>query len=318
MEGDSSCTTFIGIDVSKHSWDVCVLPAKTRRSFAATEEGLDSLLKLLQTLPRSLIVLEATGGYERRLAAGLQDAGLEVAIVNPRKVRDFAKALGRLAKTDQLDAEVLALFAEKIQPRVCEKQPEKKAELDSLVARRRQMLQLRTMERNRLHMADHKLTRRTIQKIIDVLEGQINELDAAIAKLIESNDDWRAKAELLKSVPGIGDVTSATIVAELPELGKLNRQAIASLAGLAPFNDDSGKFSGERRIRGGRASVRTALYMAALTGRRFNPVLKRFGDRLKAAGKSAKVVLAACMRKLLIILNTMVRTNSSWNPKITS
>ena len=306
---------FVGIDVSKHSWDVCILPAMIRRSFPATDEGLASLLELLRQHPSTLIVLEATGGYERRLAAGLHDAGCEVAIVNPKQVRDFAKALGRLAKTDRLDAEVLALFAQKIQPRPSEKCPEKRAELDALVARRRQLLQLRTMERNRLHMAEYKLTRKSIQKVIDVLQKQIDELDAAIAKLIESDDDWRQKAQLLESVPGVGAVTSATLVAELPELGKLNRQAIAALAGVAPFNHDSGQHAGQRQVRGGRAGVRTALYMAALTARRFNPVLKRFADRLQSAGKAAKVILTACMRKLLTILNTMVKNNTSWNPK---
>lgn len=309
---------FVGIDVSKHSWDVCILPAMIGQSFPASEEGLASLLELLRQHPATLTVLEATGGYERRLAAGLQDAGCEVAIVNPRQVRDFAKALGRLAKTDRLDAEVLALFAQKIQPRPCEKCPKKRAELDALVARRRQLLQLRTMERNRLHMAEYKLTRKSIQKVIDVLQKQIDELDAAIAKLIESDDDWRQTAQLLESVPGIGAVTSATLVAELPELGQLNRQAIAALAGLAPFNCDSGQYAGQRKVRGGRASVRTALYMAALTGRRFNPILKRFADRLQAAGKSAKLILTACMRKLLTILNTMVKNNTPWNPKLAS
>lgn len=318
MDGSAPLAAFVGIDVSKQSWDVCILPAAIRRSFAATEEGLSSLLELLRQHPTALIVLEATGGYERRLAAGLQDAALEVAIVNPRQVRDFAKALGRLAKTDRLDAEVLALFAQKIQPRPCEKCPEKRAELDALVARRRQLLQLRTMERNRLHMAEHKLTRKSIQKMIEVLQKQIDQLDAAIAKLIESDDDWRQRAQLLESVPGVGAVTSATLVAELPELGQLNRQAIAALVGVAPFNSDSGQHTGERRVRGGRAAVRTALYMAALGARRFNPVLKRFADRLQSAGKSAKVILTACMRKLLLILNTMVRTNTSWNPKLTS
>jgi len=314
--GSVRLEVFVGIDVSKHSWDVCILPAMVRQSFPATDEGLASLLELLRQHPATLIVLEATGGYERRLAAGLQDAGCEIAIVNPRQVRDFAKALGRLAKTDRLDAEVLALFAQKIQPRPCEKCPEKRAQLDAFVARRRQLLQLRTMERNRLHMAEYKLTRKSIQKVIDVLQKQIDELDAAIAKLIESDDDWRQKAQLLESVPGIGAVTSTTLVAELPELGKLNRQAIAALAGLAPFNCDSGQYAGQRKVRGGRASVRTALYMAALTGRRFNPLLKRFADRLQAAGKSAKLILTACMRKLLTILNTMVRNNTQWNPKL--
>jgi transposase len=307
---------FVGVDVSKRTWDVCLLPAAIRRSFAATDEGLSSLLELLRQHPATLVVLEATGGYERRLAAALQDARLEVAIVNPRQVRDFAKALGRLAKTDRLDAEVLALFAQKIQPRPCEKCPEKQAELDALVARRRQLLQLRTMEFNRLHMAEYKLTRKSIQKVVEVLQKQIEQLDAAIAQLIESDDDWRQKAQLLQSVPGVGTVTSATLVAELPELGKLNRQAIAALTGLAPFNHDSGQHAGQRAIRGGRSSVRTALYMAVLSARRYNPILRRFADRLQAAGKTAKVVLTACMRKLLTILNTMLKNNTPWNPKL--
>jgi transposase len=259
-----------------------------------------------------LVVVEATGGLERRLVAELIDAGLEVAVVNPRQVRDFARALGRLAKTDRIDAETLALFAEKMQPRPTQKRPEKQVELDALVTRRRQLVALRAIERTRAHQAQAKAARHSIGKLLKVLDRQIAELDKAIAKLIESDDDFRTKCELLQSVPGIGPGASTTLIAELPELGQLNRQEIASLAGLAPMNHDSGQFRGQRRIRGGRGAVRTALYMAVLTAKRCNPVLRRFAERLERAGKPFKVVMTACMRKLLLILNQMLAHGETW------
>lgn len=299
--------TFCGIDVSKSTLDVHLRPQGRRFSVAADEEGIAEVRKELCTLGPCLIVVEATGGLERRLIAELIDAGLTVSRVNPRQPRDFAKAIGRLAKTDRIDAETLSLYAEKVQPRPMQKQPEKQVELDALVTRRRQLVGLRSIERTRQHQADAKAARVSIAKLLKVLDRQIEDLDQAVAKLIESDDDFRSKRALLQSVSGVGTGASATLIAELPELGRLNRREIASLVGLAPFNHDSGQFRGQRRIRGGRGAVRAALYMAALTAKRFNPTLRRFAERLERAGKPFKVVMTACMRKLLIILNQILR-----------
>jgi transposase len=298
---------FVGIDVSKSSWDVHVRPSGRRFSLAANDEGLAELRKELAALGPCLVVVEATGGLERHLVAELIDAGLMVSRVNPRQVRDFARALGRLAKTDRIDAETLSLYAEKVQPRPMQKQPENQAELDALVTRRRQLVGLRSVERVRQHQAPTRATSLSIAKLLRVLDRQIADLDKAIAKLIESDEDFRSKRELLESVPGVGPGTSTTLIAELPELGRLNRQEIASLAGLAPFNHDSGQFRGQRHIRGGRGAVRAALYMAVLTAKRFCPKLRAFAERLERAGKPFKVVMTACMRKLLIILNQVLR-----------
>jgi transposase len=265
-----------------------------------------------------LIVLEATGGYERQVVADLLDAGYRVAVVNPKRVRDFARALGLVAKTDRLDARVLALFAEKVQPPSAQKTPEKQAEIQQLVARRRQLIDLRTMESNRLEISPSKAARKSIQAVLKILERQIDRIEAAIEKLVESDDDWRQKTELVQSVPGLGGVTATTLVADVPELGQLNRQQISALVGLAPFNRDSGKHQGKRSIAGGRKSVRSVLYMAALAARRCNPVIKAFADRLTQHGKPFKVVLTACMRKLLVIVNALVKTGQTWNPKLAS
>jgi len=309
---------FVGIDVSQSTWDVYLRPQGRSFSVPADHDEATLLGQQLVTLGPCLVVLEATGGLERGLAAELIDAGLFVAVVNPRQVRDFARALGRLAKTDRIDAETLALFAEKVQPRPTQKCPEKQAEIDALVTRRRQLVELRSMERTRQHQATIKAARRSIDKLLKVLDRQIAALDKAIGQLLESDDDWRTRCELLQSVPGVGATTSATLVAELPELGRLNRQEIASLAGLAPFNHDSGRFRGQRRIRGGRSAVRSILYMAALAARRCNPILQRFAQRLEQAGKPFKVVITACMRKLLTMLNTIVRNGTPWAPPSTA
>jgi transposase len=312
---DASSATFVGIDVSKQRWDVCVLPGGQTAKLAADPNGLKGLRELLQPHGCCLVVVEATGGYEKRLVAELMDAGHKVARVNPRQVRDFARSLGQLAKTDRIDARMLALFAEKIQPRPCEKTPENQAELEELLARRRQLVQMKTSEDNRLHQSTVKKVRKSVSHMLDQLRDQIDEVDRDIAELTEDNDDWNARIKQLSTVPGVGKVTSRTLLGELPELGKLNRQAIAALVGVAPFNRDSGMYRGKRRIWGGRAAVRAALYMAALTASRCNPVIAAFAKRLKLAGKPAKVVLTACMHKLLTILNTMARENTNWNPK---
>jgi len=311
-------SAFVGIDVAKRSWDLHCLPTGKSLSTPASDDGLRAILAELAPLGRCLIVLEATGGYERRLAGELLSAGHDVATVNPRQVRDFARGLNWLAKTDRLDARVLALFADKVRPLPAQATPQKQAELDQLVTRRRQLIQHRTAEQNRRELTTVKLARKSIDHLLDLLRKEIARLDAAIAQLIQSDNDWRRKAEIVQSTPGVGPVTGATLVAELPELGKLNRQQIASLVGLAPFNRDSGASSGKRRVWGGRSAVRSVLYMAALTARRFNPLIKTFSQRLAQAGKPFKVIITACMRKLLTILNTLVKQNQLWKPDRTS
>lgn len=312
---DGANRTWVGIDVAKASLDLHILPSGQSQSLANSASGHAQLRKLLPDPAGCLIVLEATGGYERRLVADLLDAGYQVAVVNPRRIREFARALGLAAKTDRLDARVLALFAEKVQPAPALKMPEKQAEIQQLVARRRQLIDLRTVESNRLETTRSKPARKSIQAILKLLERQILSIEAEIEKLVESDDDWRQKTQLVQSVPGLGGVTATTLVADVPELGKLNRQQISSLVGLAPFNRDSGKHQGKRSIGGGRKSVRSVLYMAALSARRCNPVIKAFADRLAQHGKPFKVVLTACMRKLLVIVNALLKTGQPWNPQ---
>lgn len=308
--------SWIGVDVAKDTLDVaCASGAGTeRRSVANDRAGHSLLIENLPPQAEARVVVEATGGYERALVTALVEAGYRVAVVNPRQVRDFAKALGILAKTDRIDALVLARFGEQVQPRLLEEDPANRAELMQLVARRRQLIDLRTMESNRLAQATARAAQKSIRHVLKLLEKEVDQLEAEIARLLASDDDWRTKVELLSSVPGVAKVTSATLVAEVPELGRLNRQAIAALVGLAPFNDDSGRHRGLRRISGGRSSVRHVLYMAALSARRCNPVIQAFAKRLAAQGKKPKVVIAACMRKLLVILNTMLKNNTHWNP----
>ncbi len=309
----SPLQTFIGIDVSQSSWDVHVLPAGRSFSIRVDDGAAERLLGQLGSSEASLVVVEATGGVERELVGALLDAGWTVAVVNPRCVRDFAKALNRLAKTDRIDAQIIAEFACRVQPRPTQKTPENQQRLDALVTRRRQLVGLRSMEQARKHQAADRTAKQSIDKTLRFLNRQVTELDRAIAKLIDADDDWRTKRNLIQSVPGVGPTTSATLIAELPELGRLNRQEIAALAGLAPFNHDSGQFRGQRRIRGGRSALRTALYMAAFVAKRCNPTIHDFAQRLHQAGKPYKVVHTACMRKLLTILNTLVRTGTPWN-----
>lgn len=316
VEADSSVRSFVGIDVAKKHWDVHVAPAGAARRFAADEAGLAALLVELQPHAPCLIVVEASGGFERRLAAQLLEAGHAVARVNPRQVRDFARGVGRTAKTDRIDAEILARFAEQVRPRPWEKQPENRVEIEALVVRRRQLVQMAAVEKTRLHQAPAGPVRKSVGHMLDQLRKQLDELDADLAKLIQDDDDWSARARRLATVPGVGPVTSRTLTAELPELGKLDRQAIAALVGVAPLNRDSGEFRGRRMIWGGRASVRAALYMAAFNARKKNPIISAFAAKLEAAGKPFKLVMTACMRKLLVILNTMLRDGTDWNPKL--
>jgi len=309
-------TLWVAMDVAKETLEIgCSTPDAVRvRRVANAPAGFRELLKALPPRAHTAVVLEATGGYERNVIAELLEAGYRVALVNPRQVRDFAKGWGILAKTDRIDARVIALFAQHVQPRMLREMPEQQRELADLVTRRRQLLDLRTRESNRWAQTSAKAARKSIQQVLNLLDGQIHKLDKAIAELIDSDDDWKAKSELLQSTPGLGRVTAATLLAELPELGELNRQQIAALVGLAPFNDDSGQHQGQRHITGGRAAVRCVLYMATLVATKHNPTLKAFAQRLQKSGKKFKVVQTACMRKLLVILNTMLKNKTSWNP----
>lgn len=306
----------VGIDVSKARLDVCLLPGGQTFGVDNTDDGVAQLATTLKQHTVALVLLEATGRYERRAASALLEAGFKVAVVNPRQARDFARALGRLAKTDRIDAATLAEFARLGHARTCEKQPQNRVLLDDLVTRRRQLTQMIVMEKTRQQVPQDKTTRAMIAKVIRVLEQQREDLDRRIAELIESDDDWKNRRDLLSSVPGVGQTTASQLVANLPELGKLNRQQIAALVGVAPINRDSGAMRGKRSIFGGRATVRCALYMAVFSAMRFNDVIRRFAERLRAAGKPFKVILVACMRKLLCILNVMIRENQSWNPKL--
>lgn len=306
----------VGIDVAKAKLDVCLLPTGQTLSVGNDDDGISKVIALLKGQPVALVLLEATGRYERRIASELLDGGFKVAVVNPRQARDFARALGRLAKTDKIDAATLAEFAKLGHSRICEKQPENRTLLDDLVTRRRQVTQMLAMEKTRQQVPQDKQTRTMIAKVIRLLEQQREDLDRRIAQLIESDDDWRNKRDLLTSVPGVGTVTASTLLADLPELGKLNRQQIAALVGLAPINRDSGLMRGKRKIFGGRASVRCALYMATFSAMKFNPVIRHFAERLRAAGKPFKVIVTAAMRKLLTILNIMLKDNRSWEPKL--
>jgi transposase len=310
---------WVGIDIAKHHFDVAGLPGGQACRLTYDDEGLAQLLEWLQQGGPCFIVMEATGGLERRVAGELIEAGHQVAVVNPRQVRDFARGQGQLAKTDRIDAVMLARFAQQVQPRLVEKTSAKQAELSALVTRRRQLKTMAVSETNRREMAHAVRAGRSIDNVLRLLRRETAEIDEAIAKLIASDDTWRDQAQRLKSVPGVGPATSALLVAELPELGRLNRREISALVGLAPYNHDSGKLRGKRSIWGGRARVRSALYMAALTARRCNPAIRAFAARLKQVGKPFKVILTACMRKLLIILNAIAKRQQPWaSKKITS
>jgi len=306
---------FVGIDVSKARLDVGVRPSDERTSVPYDAPGIATLLVQLTQLQPTRIVMEATGGLERPLVRALMDAALPVIVVNPRQVRDFAKATGQLAKTDTLDAQVLARFAEVIQPSLRVIPDAQTQELAALLARRRQVLAMQGAEQHRLDRAPDRVRKR-IEVHVRWLRDELARLDADLDDLIQQSPVWRAREELLQSVSGIGPVMSRTVLAELPELGLLNRKQIAALVGVAPFNRDSGRLRGHRTIWGGRASVRRALYMAALVATRWNPVIRVFYQRLRAAGKAPKVALVAAMRKLLTMLNAMVHAGTPWQPVV--
>lgn len=303
---------WVGIDVAKGKVDVAILPAMERKSFETTEKGLDQLVQLLMDQRPELVVLEATGGYELPVVRALTSAEMPVVVINPRQVRDFAKAKGILAKTDSLDAAVLAMFAETIQPKIRPLPNEMEQVLKESMTRRRQLVDMIAMEKTRLDKAN-KAVRKHISKHIEWLEKSLADLDKHIDDQIKKSPNWREKDDLLQSVPGVGPVLARTLLSNLPELGVLNRKQIAALVGVAPMNHDSGRFRGKRSIRGGRGHVRAVLYMAVLSAVRFNPAIKKLYDRLIKAGKLAKCAHTACMRKLLTILNAMVKHGRSWN-----
>lgn len=305
---------WVGVDVSKATLDVYVSCPEQAFSVAHEPDGIRRLIESLRAVQPRLIALEATGGLERALVAELLVASLPVAVVNPRQVRRFAQALGTLAKTDRLDARVLARFAHAVEPTPRALPAAEALALTDLLARRRQLVEMLTMEKNRLHAAHHSAVRLDIQTHIDWLQQRLKTTEQGLREAVETSPAWQAQAELLGEVKGLGDVTVLTLIAGLPELGHLNRKQIAALVGVAPLNRDSGTLHGRRCVWGGRASVRHVLYMATLSAVRSNPVLKVFYTRLREAGKVAKVALVACMRKLLTILNAMLRDQAHWNP----
>lgn len=304
--------TFVGIDVSARRLDVDSLPVSQRFCEPNTEKGIASLVKHLKALHPQIVLLEATGGYEIPLAYALWDEGLPVVIMNPRMVRHFAKAMGRLAKTDKLDAQVLALYAQKVQPEVRPLKDRDQLELTQLMTRRRQLQGMISMEENRRRTCTPKV-QGNIDQSVAHLRRLLKELDREIQDFIRRTPLWHDKAVELQKIIGIGPVVTSELLAHLPELGLMNRKKVSALGGVAPINQDSGQRRGQRPIRGGRPAVRRALYMAALVASRHNPVIREFYQRLRAAGKPPKVALTACMRKLLVILNAVAKNHLSGN-----
>jgi len=309
----SNSACFIGIDVSKDQLEVAVRPTNEQMAFRNDDDGIDKLIERLQPLQPELILMEATGSYHQLVLARLLASGLAAMAINPRQARDFARAIGRLAKTDSIDANVLAEFADKIRPEIRAVADEATQQLDAICTRRRQLVGMIAAEKNRYHSGPATI-RAQIKKHILWLEKQIQELEDDLDKLIRSTPAWREKDDLLRSCKGIGPTTSHTMLACLPELGLLSRHQIAALVGVAPFNSDTGKHRGQRHIQGGRLDVRCVLYMATLAAIRSNSVIRSFHRKLVCAGKPKKVAITACMRKLLTILNAIVRTNTRWNP----
>jgi transposase len=304
---------FIGIDVSKDSLDLHALPGADSCRFPNDEKGISQTLAWVSDHKPALVVLEATGGYQSRIAAELAARDIPVAVVNPRQVRDFARATGQLAKTDALDAAIIARFARDIRPHPRPLPSDAEQAIKALVTRRSQLITMRTSEQNRLHQSPPKRVTASLKKSIAFLDREIESLDDEIDRNIKQSPLWRQNEDLLKSVPGVGPQTARTLLTQLPELGKLSRREIASLVGVAPLNRDSGAHRGKRVIAGGRSQVRAALYMAALAASRFNPRIRAFYLRLRAAGKPGKVALTACTRKLLTILNVMLKTRTRFS-----
>lgn len=305
----------IGIDVCKARLDVAMYPSGKRQSFGNDKGGIKELVQGLAKVQAKLIVLEASGGLERQVTVALASAELPVVVVNPRQVRDFAKATGQLAKTDSIDARILARFGDGVRPALRPVPDEATLEIRALTARRRQLVEMRVAEKNRLRGACQSVRKR-IEAHIGWLEQEMKRADNDLDRSIRQSPIWQENEELLRSVPGLGPITSRVLVAELPELGTLNRKQISALVGVAPLNRDSGTFKGHRRIWGGRATVRSALYMAALVATRFNPLIRDFYRRLRDRGKVAKVAIIACTRKLLTIVNSMIKHKTRWSENI--
>jgi len=304
---------YVGIDVSKDRLDIARSDEATPHSVSNDVAGIAQLVGFLRASPIALIAIEATGGYERAALHALLEAKLPVALVNPRHVRDLAKGLGLNAKTDPIDARVVCEFARLASPRLASRPSKNRDELEALVTCRRQLIDVRTEQTNRRHQTASRAALRSIDAVLKVVNKQIADLDKQIARLIESDDDLHRRGQLLRSAPGVGPVLVATTLAELGELGEIDRKKVSALVGVAPFNRDSGRLKGKRVTRGGRTSVRAVLYMAALSAKRHNGVLRRFAERLEAAGKPPKVVLVAVMHKLLTFLNAMLRENLTWD-----
>lgn len=302
----------VGIDVSKDKLDTARSDADEVTTHANDDGGIARLVQRLRQAGPTLVVVEATGGYERPLVAALLDAGLPTAVANPRHVRHLAKGLGLLAKTDAIDAKVLVAYARHASPRLAEKRSGNREELEALVTCRRQLTTVRTEQENRRRLTRSKAALKAIDAVLKTVGTQIEALDEKIRKLIESDDDMSRTDRIIRSVPGLGPVVSATVLASLCEAGGIDRRQAAALVGVAPYNRDSGRLRGQRAIAGGRAGVRSVLYMATLAAMRCNPVIRRFAQRLKAAGKASKVVIVACMRKLTTILNAMLRDGLEW------
>jgi transposase len=307
--------TWVGIDVSKRRLDVAIRPAGEMLSFENDEAGVKQLIKALRKWSPQLTVLEATGGHEYTAAYALMKAGLPVAVVNPRQVRNFAKAVGKLAKTDPIDARILAHFGEAVQPPVRPIAGQQLEEIGQLVTRRRQLVEMMVAERNR-RVSLTGFVQRDVDATIRFLRGRLNKIDEEIKASITKHPEWKRKSELLSSVPGVGPVLVSSIVAELPELGSLNRKQVAALVGVAPFNNDSGQSKGRRRIWGGRSHLRSLLYMSVVSGLRCNETIQAFYKHLLAAGKPPKVALVACMRKLIVILNAILESQEAWRSTV--
>jgi transposase len=297
---------YIGIDISKDWFDVAVLGEKRTKQFANTKKGIQALVRWMSQLQPKLIVVEATGGYEEAVVLGLFEAGLPVALVSPQRVRQYARAKGRLAKTDPLDAQLLGEYGKAIQPRLFVGKSEERKQLSALVGRRNQLNAMLQAEKNRLR-AQTGTIRNSLEMVISCLAAQLKQMDQEIQALLRAHIDLQAQAKLLRTAKSIGPVTAATLLADLPELGQLDRQEVAALVGVAPMNSDTGKKRGYRKTKGGRPDVRRTLYMATLSGIRFNPILKPHYEQLRKRGKEKKVAITACMRKILTILNAMIR-----------
>jgi transposase len=306
---------FVGIDVSKKKLDVAVRPSGTTHQFANDAEGIAKLVETIRG-PGVLVVLEPTGGYETELVCALVEAKIQPAVVNARQLRDFAKSRGILAKTDRIDAQAIALFAELHRPEPRMQPDERARELEALVLRRRQLVDMRASEKARAQICNKKIRPR-IKEMIEFISKQIDDVDKELREFVEKSTEWKAKAELLESVKGVGRVVAVTLLALLPELGKLNRKQIAALVGVAPFNRDSGSKRGRRSIWGGREAVRSVLYMSATVAATHNAPIAALYQRLSAKGKEHKVAIVACMRKLITMLNAMVRDGKAWNPALT-